>query len=98
MKRTPLRRRTALSSGPRSNLELRGTRQTVRRRCDERCEANTPVCVGQGDQLHHRLRRSQGGMDTPEHTMWVCSPCHVRIHHYPAEAFEHGWLVHRGEL
>ena len=42
---------------------------------------------------HHRLRRSQGGRDIPEHMVSVHRLCHDFIHAHPAEARKRGFLV-----
>jgi 5-methylcytosine-specific restriction endonuclease McrA len=39
------------------------------------------ICLtGYGLQLHHKIRRSQGGGDIPENLVWLCYECHTRLH------------------
>jgi hypothetical protein len=61
---------------------------------------NTPV------SLHHRLPRGMGGSSHPDrhsssNLMAVCGTgttgCHGVIESYRAQAYEHGWLVRRGQ-
>ena len=61
-----------------------------------RCELQTPECVGDGSEVHHRLMRSAGGQDVPEHTAWVCQPCHGFAHGHPGMSYDNGWLIRRG--
>ena len=62
------------------------------------CEIGSTVCTGRGEQVHHALRRSQGGRDIPEHTRLTCAPCHEHLHRHPTEAFEKGWLLRKEDL
>jgi hypothetical protein len=99
VKRSPLKRRTAL----RRTLWIRKpTRQqsgwakavkAVRVRSGDRCEAGTPLCTGISQQTHHRLKRSQGGKADPAILMRICNHCDVFIEANPAIAYERGWLI-----
>ena len=52
-------------------------------------------CKRPGGRLvpHHRLRRSQGGLDQPRYLVSVHGLCHGYIHDHPAEAKRRGFLV-----
>lgn len=64
-------------------------------RAEGLCEAQphrpTLACSGRFE-LHHILRRSQGGQDTVENLLYVCSTHHAHIHAWPEWAREHGLL------
>lgn len=94
MKRSPLRSKAKKRPG------LILARLECRERAGGLCEIATPLCpagLHQGAQAHHRLRRSQGGQDTPENLMWLCNGAHTHVHAHPAESFEKGWLLRRTE-
>jgi 5-methylcytosine-specific restriction endonuclease McrA len=39
------------------------------------------ICgVAYGLELHHRIRRSQGGGDTRENLVFLCTRCHTDLH------------------
>lgn len=40
--------------------------------CDE--------CPRRGTQLHHIVRRSQGGADSRANLAWLCVYCHTAVH------------------
>lgn len=61
-----------------------------------RCEAVAPPCDGRADQIHHILRRSQGGQGTFENGLAVCTSCHNFIHANPAISRTNGWLAEKG--
>jgi hypothetical protein len=67
----------------------------VRARAQDCCEAQpyrpTLACSGRFE-LHHRLRRSQGGQDTVDNLLLVCSTHHAHIHAWPEWARENGLL------
>ena len=59
------------------------------------CEVRLEGCEGRGRHLHHRKLRSQGGPDTVENGLHVCTPCHHAIHTDPdVEPYDRGLLVH----
>lgn len=43
--------------------------------------------------LHHRKRRSQGGPNTMENLLAVCSYCHDKIHANPKWAYDKGLMI-----
>ena len=55
-------------------------REAVRVRAGEHCES----CGSRGDfrglQIHHRKKRSQGGLDTEDNLWLLCGVCHDREH------------------
>lgn len=67
----------------------------VRARAGGCCEAQpyrpTLACSGRFE-FHHRLRRSQGGEDTVENLLYVCSTHHAHIHAWPEWARQNGLL------
>jgi hypothetical protein len=97
MRRSPLRRgkplrRTAFKRRSNQTAEWRNARGVVLKRCEERCEARTAVCIGNVAHVHHLLRRSQGGGNEPENLLGVCFHCHEWIHANPKEASRLGLL------
>lgn len=56
-------------------------------------------CLIEGGALdcHHRLPRSRGGRDIPEHLVSTHRLCHGQIHANPAEAYRRGFLVHSAD-
>lgn len=69
--------------------------ETVKERSQYFCEAMIPEagCNGQGQHLHHRRMRSQGGVHTVQNLVHICESCHSYIHHHPAISYTKGWLV-----
>jgi hypothetical protein len=101
--RSPIRRHTPLK---RTAWVRKPTRQQkgwakavreVRERSGNRCEAQTPLCTGIGQQTHHRLRRSQGGTANPAILLRICNHCDAYLSANVAEAYERGWLLHSWE-
>lgn len=72
-------------------------RAVVMARARYACEARLgPSCdIDYAIELHHRLRRSQGGTHTAANLVALCRPCHRSVHNHPAASFEVGLLVHR---
>ncbi len=93
MSRTEWRRSRCTSGGIPA-----GARGDVYYRSQGRCEVLADGCAGAGSELHHRLRRSQGGGHDPDNLLHVCGPCHRFIHANPAVAFDNGWLIHAGAV
>lgn len=70
-------------------------RQIVYRRSDKLCER---CCRGNGSlTVHHRKKRSQGGLWTPENCVLVCghgtAGCHGWCEHNPDGAAAEGFHV-----
>lgn len=91
--------RTFFKTGARKRSKRRDAakyaqaRAVVFERSQGRCEASVEgVCLGRGDQAHHRRRRSQGGADDPSNLLWICNPCHTWAHSYPTQAEALGLL------
>jgi hypothetical protein len=79
-----------------ADAELAVARDDVELRAYGRCEANTPACEPRehrGTQVHHRLRRAQGGGHELDNLLLVCDEAHEFIHQNPAASFEAGWLI-----
>lgn len=55
-------------------------------------------CLGHGGalDLHHKLRRSQGGKDEVTNLVAVHRICHRQIHEHPEIARHRGFLVGNG--
>ena len=69
--------------------------EAVHARSEGACEAMIRgVCIGQGQHLHHRKMRSQGGGHTEENLVVLCHQCHSYIHQNPAWSYERGLLIH----
>lgn len=96
-------RRTAFKRAPKKVPKARRGREwpqevkdAVWRRSGGMCEAKaSPECRKYAGQLHHRRMRSQGGPDTVENALHVCTPCHGYIHDNPQQSYEAGWLIRR---
>ena len=72
-------------------------RAAVAARAGGHCEARLPGCSDRRLASHHRLRRGQGGPDTPENLVWICSNCHTdspaAVHRNVAWAESVGLLI-----
>lgn len=86
LKRSPLR------SKPKSDAEWLKARKVVLKRSEGRCEARIRGCQGQAHQVHHILRRSQGGKHEPSNLLSVCNFCHEHIHANPKLSAENNFL------
>lgn len=92
-RRTPLRAQSAKEVV--RFREYLKVRRWVLSRANGLCEAQiTGVCEGRGSHAHHILMRSQGGPDDVGNLLWVCLPCHRRIHAEPEWSYERGFLRH----
>jgi 5-methylcytosine-specific restriction endonuclease McrA len=97
IRRTPLRSKTALKRSPlrrkrKSDAQWQKARKVALNRSGGLCEARLPCCQGQGSQVHHILRRSQGGKHEESNLLTVCYLCHEYIHANPKEASEKNLL------
>lgn len=73
-------------------------RVEVERRSHGLCQAMLRGCTVVASHVHHRQMRSQGGKHTLDNLVHLCQHCHHNmIHGRPAWAYEHGWLVRRGD-
>jgi hypothetical protein len=76
----------------------RWARSLVSQRSDNICEAFVPdVCLGQASTVHHRRKRSHGGLWLPANLLAVCGDgtrgCHGWIESHPKLARAAGlWL------
>lgn len=74
------------------------TRAVVAERSAMMCEARLPeVCRGPVESMHHRWKRSQGGLWSPANILGVCGHgtigCHGYIEANPVSAMRRGlWL------
>lgn len=50
-------------------------------------------CRWMAQHVHHMLRRSQCGPDTPDNLMALCDFHHRMIHDRPEQAYDAGYLV-----
>jgi hypothetical protein len=74
--------------------EFLAARPAVRARSRGRCEAGASAnCTGQGEHVHHRKLRSQGGTNDLANLLDVCRRCHATIHANPAASYATGLLV-----
>ena len=90
----------------RSTRDLRDVRPILVARAAGHCDhCGTPFRIADDGhpvaQMHHRLRRSQGGTDCPSNLLLVRPECHtvhqLSIHQEPAWSVENGWIVERGK-
>ena len=96
MKRTPLRRKAPLRAkrkSPEAKIAYAELRVEIMDRSMGRCQRKSPQCWGMGSDVHHVVRRSQGGTDDPANLKWLCRPCHQYIHEHVAESKAEGWLA-----
>lgn len=70
-------------------------REEVLMRCHGDCEIRSKVCTGKVEQVHHVLRRGQGGAYDIDLVRGTCSACHTYLHGHVTEALEAGWLIQR---
>ena len=109
MKRTPIARTSTKRAARNATGAMSAARGEVMDRARGRCEyligppapdeTLTYRCASRATEVHHRLRRSQGGTDTPDNLVALCHDCHhVRVHGHPEAAFTAGWLVHAPPL
>lgn len=69
------------------------TRTDVHRRdrlC-QRCPPGRPAWFGL--HVHHRVLRSQGGLDTPENLILLCGVCHPWAHEHREDAEKAGYIL-----
>ena len=83
MKRTPLKRRKRLNPVSKKTRTVRWPAlKTLRARVIARaccnCEACHACIVGAKLEVHHVIKRSQGGPDTPDNCIALCRRCHDR--------------------
>lgn len=82
---------------PTSTTPSAATRRRIRARSGGRCEAQeSPGCpegYHDGEELHHVIRRGQGGGHGDENLRWICGDAHRWIHANPAEARKLGLLA-----
>lgn len=102
MKRSPLRSKTSLPPGgglARQSKKRAARdavypqrRKQVRARAQGLCELRTPVCTGQGEQVHHLA--GKGGHDPHrlDNLALACGECHRYAHSHPAESYANGWM------
>jgi hypothetical protein len=90
---TPLKRTQWIRKPTRQQKGWARAVKEVRERSGDRCEVRTPLCIGTGQQTHHRLKRSQGGKADPALLLRICNHCDVFIEANPAISYEHGWLI-----
>lgn len=74
--------------------ELLEVAPLVLARSGGRCECGT-ACGQRAEVIHHRLRRSQGGMNTLSNLAHLADACHRRVHENPSWAYDNGLLVRR---
>jgi hypothetical protein len=55
--------------------------KTVCERAKYKCEY--PFCSRRNIEVHHKIKRSQGGEDTEENLIVLCNEHHVNVHNSP---------------
>jgi len=92
----PIKRKKGLTRRSEGKIayddELATMRPLVMARCHGICEilGDRPAT-----EVHHRLRRSQGGTNELGNLMGVSAEGHRLVHKNPAIAYEHGWMLRR---
>jgi hypothetical protein len=67
---------------------------------DARDEGQCLRCMGEANDVHHRLVRGMGGTADPAvnyglaNLISLCRKCHDWIHAHPEESYQSGFLVH----
>lgn len=62
------------------------------------CLVYNPDCApNYAVEIHHIRGRAGKLLNATDHWLAVCSPCHARIHRYPAEARELGLICEKGK-
>lgn len=87
-RRKPIRSRSERRE--RFEAELDAVTPSLTARSRGRCEIcrDSPAVV-----RHHRLRRSQGGVNELWCLLHLCDPCHKLVHAYPTLSYDRGWLL-----
>lgn len=82
-------KRTLLDLG-----ELKNAKVELLMRSQGRCEGKgfSDLCTGYGTEMHHIVRRSQGGSNDPTNLAFLCAFCHRAVHANPAKALVEGLL------
>lgn len=94
MKRSALTRKTRIKTISERELERRIELEEVRPLIEARSLGVCEICRwATGVHLHHKLRRSQGGTNTLDNLLLVCSEDHEFIHSNPEQSYEKGWLI-----
>jgi 5-methylcytosine-specific restriction endonuclease McrA len=110
VKRSPLKRQTPLKrtafkrephqvprKKPRRKDIPKAIRDAVWARSGGMCEGRVSIhCRSYAGPIHHRWMRSQGGPDTMENLLHLCTPCHIWVHHAGQEAYDRGFLLRAG--
>lgn len=65
---------------------------TSRGRCQARISAK---CDGVANDVHHKLAKSQGGVDEFSNLLVACRACHSHIHDHPAQSARLGFIIRR---
>jgi len=90
LRRTGIKRRKR--KGNSAYLEAR---EVLAEQAEWRCQAGTPQCNGQVEQVHHRKGRDGELLADPEYLLPLCYPCHIYIHANPETSYQRGWMVRR---
>lgn len=91
---TPYFKRGKPAKGRKATNVLRAVRQALLERASYTCEFD--LCERRGTEMHHRLRRSQGGDHTLGNLTLLCGIHHAWVHANPALAEDLGLLVRSG--
>jgi 5-methylcytosine-specific restriction endonuclease McrA len=87
-RRKPIRSRSERRD--RFDAELDAITPALTARSRGRCE----ICrVSDAVVRHHRLRRSQGGVNELWCLLHLCNACHLMVHAQPALSYDRGWLI-----
>lgn len=114
VRKTALRRTSALTTARRRELtartpqqerrarferELAAAKVTVRQRSQGRCEYDGTDCENRAVHVHHKLQgRTHPRCNEPDFLLDLCAQHHAQIHAEPAVSYSQGWLLRDSEV
>lgn len=94
-----LLRRTPLTRTPMRRRRVAGVPLSVRAAVVERAGNACERCGAvETLDLHHKLKKSQGGKHTEANLVALCRSCHALIEAHPAQAVAEGFGVQLGKV
>jgi hypothetical protein len=93
LRHTPLKRTQWVRRPTRQQTGWAKAVKQVVRRSGNRCEARTPLCIGQGQQTHHRLKRGVRAARQTRPSSSHLQPVRPLHRGEPGIAYKRGWLI-----